>query len=63
MAGNSESYTQRIEAMRANLAVDEYELQEMIRTGATVDLFRRDRERLEREIARQKQRIEIASSY
>jgi len=63
MAGNSESYTQRLEAMRANLAVDERQLSEMIRTGSARDLFRRDRATLEREMTQQRRRIAIAGSY
>ena len=63
MAGNSESYTQRIEAMRANLAVDERQLGLAIRNGGRRDLFGRDRETLEREIERQVKRIKIATSY
>jgi hypothetical protein len=63
VAGNSESYTQRLEAMRANLAVDERQLAEMIRLGRKRDLFRRDRATIEKEIDRQKRRIAIAATY
>jgi hypothetical protein len=63
MPGNSETYTQRIEAMRANLEVDERLLGEMIRSGAPRDHFGRDRTTLEAEIARQNRRITIAASY
>jgi hypothetical protein len=63
MPGNSETYTQRIEAMRANLEVDKRHLDEMIRSGARRDLFGRDRAALEAEIERQAGRIKIASSY
>jgi hypothetical protein len=63
MAGNSESYTKRLESMRANLEVDERQLGEMIRAGARVDLFGRDRETLEREIAEQVKRIKVAATY
>jgi hypothetical protein len=63
VAGNSESYTKRIESMRANLAVDQRSLEEMQRTGAKRDLFGRDRATLLLEITQQKQRIRIAQSY
>jgi hypothetical protein len=63
MAGNSESYTKRLESMRANLAVDERRLGEMIRTGAKADVFGRDRETLEREIETQVRRIKVAATY
>jgi hypothetical protein len=63
MAGNSESYTQRLEAMRSNLLVDERLLAEMTRSGGQRDMLGRDRETIEREIERQVRVIKIAASY
>lgn len=64
MAGNSESYTKRLEDMRANLAVDRRQLEEMNKDPwRKLDLFRRDRATLERQIASQERRIRIAESY
>lgn len=64
MAGNSESYTKRLEDMRANLAVDRRQLEEMNKDPwRKLDLFRRDRPTLERQIASQERRIRIAESY
>jgi hypothetical protein len=61
--GNSETYSQRVEAMRSKLEVDERQLAQMIRSGSRLDLFHRDRETLEREISRQVRVIKIAASY